>query len=266
MPGRRLRTSDSGFWEQQRAAGKIRVVVPTIDSARHIDIVLTYYRSIGVPVTVFVDRKTRDDTAAIARRHADDVVLFDNPSQRVGAMLEGMSRHFGTEWVLRIDDDELPSVAMMEFVASVLSARRCDVVGFGRYQCLFDHDGGIHHDATHGFEAHRQWRLYRPARVRFHGRGHTAGFDFKAHRGLAAPPPAFMIHLDWIVHSPAERLQKLRRYDADTPGHGMAHKAYYLGDAAPDLRERLKPLPGNDFVRTAASLNARFPETVVGPP
>ena len=41
-------------------AGKLQVVVPTIDSAAYIDIVLSYYRSIGIPVKVIVDAKTRD--------------------------------------------------------------------------------------------------------------------------------------------------------------------------------------------------------------
>jgi hypothetical protein len=253
-----LSERDGGFWHRQISDGVIKIIIPTLNSANYIALVLSYYREIGMPVTVFVDSKTSDNTALIAACHAHEVVPFVNPATRVGEMIEGISRHCGTRWVLRMDDDELPSIRMLEFVRYVISQDECKVVGFDRYQTVFNSNGDPFCSIKHDPITHRQWRLYQPDEVTFHGRGHTPGFDFTEAQRLVAPSTAFMIHLDWVVHSREERLKKLARYDAHTAGHGMPFRNYYLADESPDFHTDLQTLPGPEFRRVGKHMVDRF--------
>jgi len=61
--GRALRSRDREFWRRQTTNGIIKIIIPTINSAHYIDLILSYYRQIDIPVTVFVDSKTTDETA-----------------------------------------------------------------------------------------------------------------------------------------------------------------------------------------------------------
>src|SRR5208283_5204811 len=106
-----------------------------------------------------------------------------------------------------------------------------------RYQSVFNLNGEPFYSIKHDPITHRQWRLYQPDEVSFHGRGHTAGFDFNVGQKLVAPTTSFMIHLDWVVHSQEERLRKLARYDAHTAGLGMPFSEYYLADKSADFQK-----------------------------
>jgi glycosyltransferase involved in cell wall biosynthesis len=256
---------DPEFWHRQASDGVIKIIIPTINSAHYIDLILSFYRQIELPVTVFVDSKTTDETAAIAEQHAREVIPFVNPAMRVGEMIEGVSRHCGTRWVLRIDDDELPSMRMLKFVHDIISRGESRVVGFARHQTVFDSNGNAFCSRRHDAVTHRQWRLYQPDKVIFNGRGHTPGFYFDEPDRLIAPTASFMIHLDWVVHSREERLKKLARYDAHTPGHGMAFREFYLADERPDFQEDLRALPGFTFRQIGRRLVERFPGSVVSP-
>jgi len=261
--GGALRSQDREFWRRQTTNGIIKIIIPTINSAHYIDLILSYYRQIDIPVTVFVDSKTTDETASIAARHAQEVIPFLNPAARVGEMIEGISRHCGSRWVLRIDDDELPSIGMLGFVRDFILRDERRVVGFDRYQSVFNLNGEPFYSIKHDPITHRQWRLYRPDQVTFHGRGHTAGFDFDDKQKLVAPTTSFMIHLDWVLHSRAERLRKLARYDAHTAGHGVPFREYYLADESPDFHSDLRALTAPEFHRIGRQLVRRFPASAI---
>ena len=261
--GRWRRWRDARFWHRQTSDGIIKIIIPTINSAHYIDLILSYYQKINLPVTVFVDSKTTDETASIAARYTREVVPFVNPATRVGEMIEGMSRHCRSRWVLRIDDDELPSTRMLEFVRRVIKRDKYSVVGFDRYETVFNLNGEPFCSVKHDPITHRQWRLYQPDKVRFHGRGHTEGFDLNDDRRLVAPAPSFMIHLNWVVHSPAQRLEKIVRYEVHTPGHGMPFRNYYLADQSPDFHKDLRALSGIEFHQIGSQLVSRFPGSVV---
>jgi glycosyltransferase involved in cell wall biosynthesis len=246
--------------EEVQPANELSVVLPTINSAGYIDIILKHYRALNIPAIVFVDNKTSDKTRAIVEQFAERVILISNPSTRVGGMIERMSTICRTSWVLRIDDDELPSRNMMDFIYCALSGTDYDVIGFRRYQCAVSGTGKF---LYHSQYTHPQWRLYKPARVKFTGKGHTPGFDYEQNRSLLAPPEALMIHLDWIVHPLDERRAKVKRYDAHTPNDGTTWRHYYLADEDADYRKYLLPLPSSDFDHVGRALAERFPQRAI---
>ena len=109
-------------------------------------------------------------------------------------------------------------------------------------------------------DVHQQTRLYRPEGLVFSSAGHTAGFEEHNLMKQEAPRDALMIHLDWVVHSPAERASKIARYDAHTPGHGSMWRHYYLADQSPDFAAQLAALSCDDFRTVGRQLAARFPD------
>jgi glycosyltransferase involved in cell wall biosynthesis len=246
---------------------KLGVAIPTINSAAYIDLILGYYAAVGLPVTVFVDRKTTDRTLSICKSLAKHVAEIMNPTWRVEYALPDISQRLGTPWILRLDDDELPSLQMLKFVAQVIRENSADVVGFPRYQCDVSRTGDMFFHRLHDpFNIHRQWRLYRPDRIRYVSDLHTPGFVWgDGVVSIAAPANAAMIHLDWAVHSFAERAKKLERYDADTPGMGSKFRHYYLADERLDYRAGFAPLAAPEFADVGHQLAARFPKATISP-
>lgn len=236
----------------------LTVIVPTINSARYIDIILDYYRDeLDIPVTLFIDSKTVDETPQLAAERAANVIPIQNRATRVGEIIEAMSMACTTPWILRIDDDELPSRAMIEFVARAIRSDHADVYGFSRNQCLVSPGCGLLHDPK---STHIQWRLYRKDRMKYISAGHTPGFQMHGLRTLEAPTDARMIHLDWALHSYDERRNKIARYDSHTANHGSIWRHYYLYEDYPDTRFQALHVP--EFDETCRRISQRFPHLI----
>jgi glycosyltransferase involved in cell wall biosynthesis len=239
---------------------RLSVILPTMDSAHYIDLILGYYQKIGVPTIVFVDAKSKDDTSAVAERFSE-VVKIENSGTIAEEVIQQMSYAPESEFVLRMDDDELPSVAMMEFVRNVANQTEAEAgaYGFPRHQCAVSTDGRLLRHLDHSATTdHRQWRLYRPREVSFTKRIHTSGIETDDLRLLEAPDSACMIHLDWALHSHEQRRAKVQRYDAHTPGAGSFSKPYYLFEEVPGAKERFEPLDLPEFRSITRTISERF--------
>ena len=241
-------------------SGQLRIVVPTMNSETFLDITLSYYAAIGIPVTVLVDSKSSDATAVCARQWADDVRHIDNSSSVVEGMIERLSRQANAQWVLRLDDDELPALGMLAEVARLIELDHVHAVGFVRKQCAVSTDGLLIASQAHRETDHRQWRLYRPDRVQYTQSVHTAGFEPVAKHSFAAPAQAFMTHLDWSLHDYTSRLAKVERYDAHTAGKGAMWRRFYLPEDDPDHdANQFVPVTAPEFEAVCRQIAARFP-------
>jgi len=245
-------------------ARNLTIAIPSINSNRYIDIILEYYRDHGIPVTVFVDDRSDDDTFATAQKLAAGSISLSNPETFIAEyLIEHMSQVCRTKWMLRIDDDELPSLAMMKFVQEAITNEAIDVYGFPRHQCAVSRTGIglVHRDASS--LVHRQWRLYQPAKVRFIHKLHTPGFVWEDKRALAAPSEASLIHLDWAVHTYDERLKKVERYDAHTLNQGTKWRAFYLYEEQPLSRVSFSELQFPEFANTCLKISRRFEDLCI---
>lgn len=240
----------------------VSVVIPTVNSSQYIDIILSYYQDHGIPVTVFVDDRSEDDTLAIARRYASEATSLPNPGGFVAeGLVEHMSRACRTPWVLRVDDDELPSEAMLEWVQQAIRSYDVDVWGFPRHQCAVSGKGKLLGAGTISPLDHRQWRLYQPARVTYSHGLHLPGFDWKG-EARSAPVDACLAHLDWALHSYGERRRKVERYDAHSPGEGTRWRSYYLYEEQ-EAAQAFCDLPLPEFEKVSLQLAERFPHLCV---
>ena len=242
----------------------LTVIIPTINSGRYLDIILGFYRDQGIPVTVFVDNASVDDTLMVAERFATKVFSIANPRRNVAeTMIEPSSRLCSTRWVLRMDDDELPSSAMMTFVRAALSEKRVEVCAFERHQCAVSTRGTLLRHRNVSPTEHRQWRLYQPAKVKYTHRIHTPTFKWDPESGRTANPEASMIHLDWAVHSYEERRRKVELYDEQTPNGGTRWRSYYLYEEQPSSRESFEEMALPEFDQVCRQLSLRFAQFCV---
>jgi glycosyltransferase involved in cell wall biosynthesis len=259
LAGEHVAPCGAGRIANCRAHRDLSIVVPTINSARYIDIMLRYYCENGIGVEVFVDSKSVDSTLEIVRAYYP-ARSIGNESTRVGEIIEAMSIAAGSRWVLRLDDDELPSREMLAFVADAIAKDDADAYSFARHQCAVSQSGEMLRSTAISALDHKQYRLYQVKKVRYISAGHTSGFLHEGLRLIDAPVDSCMIHLDWAVHSFDERQSKVRRYDAHTPGHGSAWESYYLFETDPALRRSFEPLILPEFNSVARRLSERLPE------
>lgn len=234
-----------------------------MNSARYIDLILEYYSSFRIPTIVFVDSKTSDNTIAVAERFTR-VIPIKNPGTTVEEVIQQISCSAGSEFVLRMDDDELPSIGMIEFAKTAVQSGSAAVYGFPRLQCAISIEGSLlehlDHDAKN---SHRQWRLYSPTKVGFTKGIHTPGIDLALSYCVPAPDDAYMIHLDWALHSYEQRKMKVARYDAHKLGAGSYFRYYYLYEDAPGANERFKLCDLPEFKLVARNIGKRFHELCI---
>jgi glycosyltransferase involved in cell wall biosynthesis len=238
----------------------LTIAIPTLNSGRYLDIILQFYRDNDFPLTVFVDDRSDDNTFAVARRFGATVVSISNPNYFVG-LVERMSNQSRTKWMLRIDDDELPTLAMMEFVRKTIAEARAVAYAFQRYQCAVSTSGRLLNSVEISPVEHRQWRLYQPAKMNYISRGHTPGFECDgSQKESYAPSETSMIHLDWAVHSYEQRKRKVERYDAQVPNEGTGWRSYYLYEERAMTGEDFVELPLPEFRKPCAEISRRFPD------
>lgn len=109
-------------------------------------------------------------------------------------------------------------------------------------------------------DLHRQFRLYRKDAVSYIGTGHTPGFRLDNIDFRFAPEEAAMIHLDWAIHSYAERKAKIERYDRHSPNHGSLYRSFYLFEEQEGYADGFHPLPIREVGELGHQLATRFPK------
>ena len=245
---------------QPRLSPLVSVVIPTRDSARHVGIVLAHYRRAGWPVHAFVDASSSDDTLGACRRAGAAAEVVANPEGHAEAMIATISARARTDWVLRMDDDELPSNAMIRAVNRVVAGDERAKHAFRLRHCALAANGGLAVVRFYEDPPHDQLRLYNRRHARFDATLHSPGVDIDNRQ--VAEPEAFFVHLQWIVKSRAEREAKVARYDTQRPGAGSDWRDYYVvEDNRPALASAAR-LRAAEFGWAARALARRFPEAL----
>ena len=159
--------------------------------------------------------RRRDEVQKLLNR---EVAIYENPGNCIEASYQNLAALSPTDWILRIDCDEIPNPAMMnycnQFVANPTDA-----------YCGFDRDD-LRWNENHlekvkvGFAfVDNQFRLFNRNKVKFVNRIHTPGFDVLKWKLpflplWNAPRSARIYHLQRPFLSDTERAMKIARYDA----------------------------------------------------
>src|SRR5271166_1416828 len=108
----------------------LRFIVITKNSGRWFNKILDRYHALGISPFVMLDRSSDDNTEELLIDRKMEHVKVFSEFPRVESLISLIRDHVHTKWVVRLDDDELPSCDLCEWIEARLDGLDMDVVGF----------------------------------------------------------------------------------------------------------------------------------------
>ena len=188
------------------------ILVPVYNETNALSFSMHYMREAGLSPIYVVDRKRPAATEALIAQAGVPRVFFDNDKPFIENGYESFVAQSPTDWVLRLDCDEVPNLDLLAYCRDFVEQQREGVAGFERHQLLWKGDRFLTATTDRFSPPHqRQWRLFNRRTVQFNQQIHTAGIHLPT---LAfAPPQAEIYHLSWVFLTWQNRLAKAARYD-----------------------------------------------------
>ena len=236
----------------------LSVDVMTRGPADRVAAMLALFRVVADEILVALDDRAEPDVEAALGAVADRVIRYPyaEPVDRPLAWIHSECRG---DWVLTIDDDEIPSRGLLDALPELVAAR--DVTHYWLPRRWLYPTADRYLDA-------RPWRPdYQPRLVLNDPR--VVSFSDETHVPVKVIGPgrylaAGLYHADMLLNSREAREAKARRYEALHPGKRVAgrplNEAYYLPERVdPPTRD----VPAEDLELIAAVLAAPPPLGVV---
>jgi hypothetical protein len=189
-------------------------------------------------IVLAVDRAGDPDILDACAHLADRRLTFElrgSPARAVGWVMHECTG----DWILRLDDDEVPSADLLAALPAMVAERRPIEFAFRRRWLFPDAERYIASTPwAHEFLPRLGRNL--PGLWSFDGRVHTAG-EIVGERRLM---DIALYHLVLAVTSPEERRRKAMNYENQRPGlvwDGLPVNAYYVPEALEDLETEAVP-------------------------
>lgn len=221
--------SRSIIWKNQKLeniGSRVTLVVPTINSEKWLGHVIDFYGALGVSVLFALDTRSSDGTRDLLSARSARFIEVSGEHRRLESVMPDILAKVDSEWILRVDDDELPTPGLLEFVDQAVRYSAQYVWSFPRAELRYDAQIGTlqysqfisfgslaHglHPLAHVFQNLHD-RLFTRRGIELRDLLHTPGFVPKMPR--TSRPDALIFHFDWVLRSLAERIEKLRSYEA----------------------------------------------------
>ncbi len=239
----------------------VEVIVPVCNAERWIAIILDGYRALGLDPLFILDTHSTDRTLALLVGENARVMIARGTHARVESLLFNAIPKLRSSWILRFDDDEMPSRALIDWVCANVNTLDVPFIGFARRwvwqqapdgQFVTSHCAAASAAAGGDATDDRQFRLFLRRGVTLTEDLHSPGFA--ADSAPVAPPEAAIYHFDWLVRDRAAREAKIIRYEEQSPGYGWRYAAYYLPeDQEPGFYD-FQPLADTAVLALAQSL------------
>lgn len=216
----------------------VTVIIPTMNSEKIISELVKKITDLFENVVVGVDSKTTDKTINVVSRYPCKVIEINNEgSSIVESMLSQFFDHCKTNWILRLDDDEMISDLFKKYLDNELHKISVDSIAFHRRWCR-KINKRVEWSVNPIFGFDWQWRMFQKNKVTFNEQIHTPGIFYKSY--IFAPTEAYILHFDWVYHSYEERKAKVNKYENIKSGSG--HPEYYLYEDLPDGEKYFIPI------------------------
>ncbi len=217
---------------------------------------LALLRPVADEILVAVDDRAEPEVIAALDAVADRLVGYPY-AEPVDRPLPWLHRQVSGEWLLTIDDDEIPSAALIEALPRLVAAE--DVTHYWLPRRWLFPEAGRYLDQS-PWRPDYQLRLVLndPRLLRFPDETHWPITALGPARYLDLP----LYHADCVLNSLEMRERKAQRYERLYPGKRIAgrplNEAFYL----PERLEapRTAPLPEADLGLVRSVLEARDPE------
>src|SRR5579863_2932758 len=96
----------------------VDIVIPTINSARWLGQLLDGYRTLGIEPLYALDSRCDDGSLELLRARGARIIRVHQQGFHVeNGILAQISPHVERDWILRLDDDEFPSAALLKWAA-----------------------------------------------------------------------------------------------------------------------------------------------------
>jgi hypothetical protein len=240
------------------ATADLRFVVVTKNSARWFGIILDGYQAAGINPFVILDDTSSDGTEQLLHKWGIEYVRERAEFPRVEALIERIPTRVHSRWVVRLDDDELPSRGLCNWITARLGSLSFNVVGFQRRSIKFGVTGSCEY-SRHPLIVSRfgvldaQWRMFKPDQMRFTQEIHTPGFLVPKGSPIA-PHKAYIVHFDWLVRTPNERRLQIESYDRQVAKAGSRFKDIKVWEDSDVADHHFHPMETSEFDALAAKL------------
>lgn len=218
--------------------------ITLIIAAAEIDEVLissiNLYRQYFSKIAVAMDQRLAKKSQL--ENHGLNILSYTSTIETMTADLFLTSKKVETEWVLRLDADEV----LTRDLAQLLIEKEHEILksqlplySLARRWCLFQNGQLLSLPELPRLQFDYQSRLYRHTDLKVKNLLHGPGFELPEENLLISPKNC-ILHFDWFLKSFRERKRKLLFYDQLRPGYLRDHFHYYLWELDPHILFRLQ--------------------------
>ena len=223
---------------------RVTLVISATASERWLEHVIEFYEGIDISTVFAVDSATSDGTRSLLATQGVACIDIRSESE-FEAFPTGVFNEIGTDWILHVGDNELPTPALLNFVDRAVEHSTKFIWGFARAYCRYDfRNGELQYSQFLPFgplaRPALQWRLL--AR------------DGGAKERRSAPAEALLLNFDWVLRGFTERVQRLARQRAGEAQTAAALSHFDLQEAIPERWHMFSPLPNEIYKEFARKI------------
>lgn len=239
--------------DDRTAAPSLTACLLTSGPAARVAALLDLLRPVAGELVVALDDRADDGTASVLAAAADQLVRYPyrEPVDRPLPWLFSLCRG---DWILNLDDDEIPGAALLEALPTLVRARDVTHYWLLRRWLWSDRESML---AEHPWSTDYQLRLVRndPLLLRFPSETHRPLEALGPHRFVRLP----LYHADLVLTPFERRLAKAKKYEALRPGKRNAGRPVndlFLPERFASARTEPVPAPDRALVRAVLAAGA----------
>ncbi len=200
-------------------AGNFTIIVPVFEETDALAFSNFYFTTYNLQPIYALDSKRIQRRAEVEKLLGHEVMIYDNPGNCIEASYDRLAALSPTDWILRVDCDEVPNVEMLAHCARFVSHPKDAYCGYDRDDLIWRGERFEQLKYAPLF-VDTQFRLFNRAKVQFVSRIHTPGFHVPKWKVpfvpiWNAPRSARLYHLQRLFITQAQRAEKLARYNGE---------------------------------------------------
>jgi hypothetical protein len=193
-------------------------LIPFTNDLDLLELHTSWFRQIDRQFKALLDSKFCESPESIEMQSRGQLLsTFENPGAIIETGYADFVSHAASDWLLRLDSDEIASRNLFDFLDNNLAGIKSDwVVGIPRFQVVMM-NGNFFSLMSEDFipERHVQFRFVNKYSRKFGMETpHNPGFLFDERKKIIAPISCAIYHLDFLVRSQTFRASKSAIYDS----------------------------------------------------